>query len=118
MTSPMMTGQIQAHAQSGNERQLQPRVVAAAREFEAQMMKELLRPLTASTMPGGEAESTGSNTALQDFATEALGRALSAQGGLGISGRLLQALFRCGTSPEAVQNGDALSMAGHKTHPE
>ena len=68
----------------------QPRLVAAAHEFEAQMMKELLKPLEQSSLSseGSEGEE-GSGGALGEFATEALGTSLSRHGGLGIANRIL-----------------------------
>jgi Rod binding domain-containing protein len=74
----------------------QPRLVRAAHEFEAQMMKELLKPLnqsdalTASGEDGDEDE--GSGGALGEFASEALGRALSDGGGFGIATSIVKQL--------------------------
>jgi Rod binding domain-containing protein len=77
----------------------QPRLVNAAHEFEAQMMKELMKPLTKGAAPGGADEddddsgdSFGSAGALGDFASEAMARALSEQGGFGIADRLIAQL--------------------------
>ncbi len=67
----------------------QPRLVRAAHEFEAQMMKELLKPLTASDSLTGTDGDSGSNGALGDYAREALGRAISNAGGFGIANRIL-----------------------------
>ena len=80
----------------------QPRLVRAAHEFEAQMMKELLKPMTAGSSLGGDDEdsSSGSGGALGEFATEALGRALSEQGGLGIANRILQDVSHSGNRHE------------------
>jgi Rod binding domain-containing protein len=70
-----------------------PRLVNAAHEFEAQMMKELLKPMT-----GGDAltndgdEDQGSGGALGEFASEALGRALSDRGGFGIATSIVKEL--------------------------
>ena len=52
----------------------QPRLVRAAHEFEAQMMKELMNPLTSGTTLGGEDDdsSSGSGGALGEFAGETL----------------------------------------------
>ena len=55
-----------------------PRLVRAAHEFEAQMMKELLKPMTGSdALTGaedGDSDSgAGSGGALGEFASEALG---------------------------------------------
>ncbi len=83
----------------------QPRLVKAAHEFEAQMMKELLKPMTsASGLSEDEDDSdTGSSGALGEFATEALGRALSEQGGLGIAKSILQDLSRSGNASHPAQ---------------
>jgi Rod binding domain-containing protein len=67
----------------------QPRLVRAAHEFEAQMMKELLKPLTAGDGLTGSETDTGSTGALGDYASEALGRALSEAGGFGIASRIV-----------------------------
>jgi hypothetical protein len=76
----------------------QPRLVKAAHEFEAQMMKELMAPLTKdSTVPdvaGGSGgieddQDSGSSGALGSFASEALGKALSEAGGFGIAHQIL-----------------------------
>jgi Rod binding domain-containing protein len=70
----------------------QPRLVRAAHEFEAQMMKELFKPMTEDDAEGQE-ESAG---VLREFACEALGRGLSDAGGLGIADRIVQDLSRSG----------------------
>jgi Rod binding domain-containing protein len=77
-----------------------PRLVRAAREFEGQMMKELLKPMTqASGLTGEEAdESEGSGGVLGEFACEALGQALSQRGGFGIADRIIEQLSHSGSS--------------------
>jgi Rod binding domain-containing protein len=77
----------------------QPRLVKAAHEFEAQMMKELLRPMTGmSNLLGEEEEETaaGSGNALSEYSAEALAGALSQQGGFGIADRIVRDLSRDG----------------------
>ena len=77
---------------------LAPRLMHAAHEFEAQMMKELLKPIAAGnslTVEGSDAEE-GSGGVLGDFASESLGRALSEQGGLGIATSILRSLSHLG----------------------
>ena len=81
-----------------------PRLVSAAHEFEAQMMKELIQPLNRGGslgVPGSDSGSdadtdsdddSGSTGALGQFASEALGRALSERGGLGIATSILKQL--------------------------
>jgi flagellar protein FlgJ len=89
----LVTGEGQAAAS--------PRLVRAAQEFEGQMMKELLTPMT-----GGDAltftedddsdSGAGSGGALGEFASEALGKALSERGGFGIADRIVRELSRSG----------------------
>jgi Rod binding domain-containing protein len=69
-----------------------PRLVKAAHEFEGQMMKELLKPMTSNdALTGSDDDSdSGSNGALGEFASEALGRALSDRGGFGIANQIVR----------------------------
>lgn len=89
------------HATAGQTPQ--PRLVRAAHEFEAQMMKELMKPLNqGSSLPGTDGdgdEDSGSGGALGEFASEALGRALSEHGGFGIASSIVKQL-----SPQASPN--------------
>jgi len=84
----------------------QPRLVRAAHEFEAQMMQELMKPLTRGSSLTGEDEdsgdSSGSSGALGEFATEALGRALSERGGFGIAKSVLKDLSHSGSKSNSV----------------
>ena len=75
-----------------------PRLARAAREFEAQMMKELLAPMNqrSALFEDCGGEETG---VLGEFASESLAGALSARGGLGIADRIVQALSRSGHTP-------------------
>lgn len=81
------------------------RILKASREFEAQMVKELLRPLTAYTVPGtgDEEQATGSTSVLGDFASEALARAMSDRGGFGIAARIAHELSRSQSQHEPVR---------------
>ncbi|MDR3725798.1 MAG: hypothetical protein P4K86_02025 [Terracidiphilus sp.] len=79
---------------NGNMTTPQPRLVKAAHEFEAQMMKELMKPMTGGNSLTGEEDDSGS--ALGEFASEALGRALSEQGGFGIANRIVKDLSHAG----------------------
>jgi Rod binding domain-containing protein len=82
----------------------QPRLVRAAHEFEAQMMKELIEPLNhGNSLTGADAEAdddSGSGGALGEFANEALGRAMSEHGGFGIATSIVKQLSHAGS-----QNG-------------
>jgi Rod binding domain-containing protein len=74
-----------------------PRFVRAAQEFEAQMMKELLKPMACQDALLGDADDDGGDAgALGEFASEALGQAISRNGGFGIAGRIVQEISRSG----------------------
>jgi flagellar protein FlgJ len=94
------TGAATAATGSGSAAAPQPRLVRAAHEFEAQMMKELMKPMThGSSLTGADEDSdsdSGSGGALGEFASEALGRALSDQGGFGIASRIVKDLSHSG----------------------
>jgi Rod binding domain-containing protein len=66
-------------------------LVHAAHEFEGQLMKELLRPLTDSDA-NADGDDAGSSGALGEFAAEAMGQALSMRGGFGIADRIVREL--------------------------
>jgi len=70
----------------------QPRLVKAAHEFEAAMMKELMAPLEPGHDSLDSKEEDGSFSALSSFAGEALGKALSEHGGFGIARSIIHQL--------------------------
>jgi len=76
----------------------QPRLVKAAHEFEGQMMKELLQPMTAkdAMLRSDDETDAGSGGALGEFASETLGRALSEGGGFGIANQIIHDLASSG----------------------
>jgi Rod binding domain-containing protein len=98
-------------AAAGNSVTPQPRLVKAAHEFEAQMMKELMKPLNhGTTLTGADADAdddSRSAGALGEFASEALGKALSEQGGFGIASSIIKHL-----STPADRNG-TVSVIGN-----
>jgi Rod binding domain-containing protein len=77
----------------------EPRLVRASHQFEAQMMKELLEPMT---RPGALCgDSDGNETGvLGEFASESLAGALSAGGGFGIADRIVHTLSHSGNRSE------------------
>jgi Rod binding domain-containing protein len=68
-----------------------PKLVNAAHEFEASLMKELMAPLLPGHDLSGEDEE-GSASALGEFAGEALAKAISEHGGFGIASGILRQL--------------------------
>ncbi len=72
-----------------------PKLEHAAHEFEAQMMKELMKPMTRTDNlgdSGDEDEDAGSGSALGEFAAEAMAQAISERGGFGVADRILREL--------------------------
>ncbi len=67
-----------------------PRLVKAAHEFEAMMMKELMAPLTPGRGLLEQEDDSGSSSALRDFAAEAMGKAISDNGGFGLARAIVQ----------------------------
>jgi Rod binding domain-containing protein len=99
--------------------------VRAAHEFEAQMMKELLKPMTAGGSLTGEddgadadlSSGSGSGSALSEFASEALGKALSERGGFGIADRIVRDLSHSGNRGETGKvTGNQHGNTGIRTH--
>ncbi len=91
-----------------------PKLVRAAHEFEGQMMQQLLKPMMSSSDPlTGDEEESGSGGTLGEFATEALGQALSQQGGLGIANEIIKELSHTGT---AAGNGNHLGKVTRNLH--
>jgi hypothetical protein len=101
-----------------------PKLVHAAHEFEAQMMKELLAPMTGSDPlfgdpdddDGGDGGSglalgsgSGSGGALADFASEALGQALSERGGFGIANKIIRQLAPVSSRPKGEKSTEKLT---------
>ncbi len=89
---------------SGAQAAPPPRLVHAAHEFEAQMMQELLKPMTKGNgLDGEDGTASGSGSALGEFASEALGRALSDRGGFGIANGIIRELSHSGNKPVTGQ---------------
>jgi Rod binding domain-containing protein len=102
-----------------------PKLVRATHEFEAQMMKELLKPMTAGGSLTGEddgadadlSSGSGSGSALSEFASEALGKALSERGGFGIADRIVRDLSHSGNRGETGKvTGNQHGNTGIRTH--
>lgn len=84
--------------------QPEPRLVRAAHEFEGQMMQELLKPLhSGDALYGDSDDDAQSAGALGDFASEALGKALSQAGGFGVADRIVQQVSRSGQASGAAK---------------
>ncbi len=96
-------GTVGAVAANQTESAPPPRLVRAAHEFEGQLMSELLKPMTRSDGLTGDESDSGSGGALGEFASEALGRALSEQGGFGIATSIVRSLSHSGNSSQSAE---------------
>lgn len=81
---------------SQNPASVSPRLRQAAEEFEAQMMKELLQPLSHAEGAENGEEQGGFEEALGSYSLDALGTAISKSGGLGIAKEILAHFSRNG----------------------
>ena len=99
---------VQGVAGAQNTRTSEPRMVRAAHEFEAQMMKELLAPMTRTGALFGADDEEDAGI-LGEFASESLAGALSAGGGLGIANRIIHALSH---DPVQAQSPSGPKQAG------
>ena len=96
----MMTAAMGGPGGASNGGVPEPRLVRAAHEFEAQMMKELLKPMTeASAFADSDGNETG---VLGEFASESLAGALSAGGGFGIANRIVHTLSHSGNRSQSA----------------
>lgn len=114
-----MAVQLNAGIGGAPRDELSPRLVHAAHEFEAQMMKELLKPMTGfDGLTGEDSDAgTGSEGAMGEFASEALGRALSERGGLGIATSILHSVSRSGKTSQSepvISNRDKDTGIGNR----
>jgi Rod binding domain-containing protein len=106
-------------ANSPEARNVPPmRLVKAAHEFEAQLMKEMLKPLTTGEGFCGDGTDSGSGCVLQDFAGEALGQALSEHGGLGIAESIVRSISRLGNDSRIETVQGARSVPAPETFPD
>ncbi len=105
-----------------------PKLVKAAHEFEAQMMKELLAPMTGADADddalfgeGDDAQASGpalgsgsgSGGALAGFASEALGQALSERGGFGIADQIIRQLGASADAPAGARVTSKVTQSLH-----
>jgi flagellar protein FlgJ len=75
------------HGPVGLETQKSSKLVEAAQQFEAMLMQELLKPMRAGQSAWGEGAKSDDSAAdtISSFGTEAVAKAMSKGGGLGIA---------------------------------
>jgi len=71
---------------------LDPKLVDGARQFEAMMLEQMLKPMHFGSSPdaAGEEDSQGSNDTLSGFGTEAVARALAGGKGFGLARQIIR----------------------------
>jgi len=79
-----------------------PKLVSAAHEFEASLMKEFLKPLQHDSLFADEGDkadddASGSAGTLMSYGAEAMAKAISEQGGFGIAQKILDH-FKAGSN--------------------
>jgi len=108
---------------------LDPKLVVAAHQFEASLMAELLKPLSSDDLFSEDDESgaaagavsnltssaDGSGGALLSFGTEALAKAISDKGGLGIAQRVLDHFEAAARAKEAEGGPHPAGLVAKKT---
>jgi Rod binding domain-containing protein len=92
----------------GTDGTVSPRVKAAAHEFEASLMKELLEPMQKQSLFADEKDGddeggvdSGSGNALMSFGSEAMAKAISERGGFGIATKLIEHFQKSGRKSDA-----------------
>lgn len=96
----------------------EPRLIRAAHEFEGQLLKELLKPMTSGGAPGDEPTEDGPQGILGEFASEALAKALSERGGFGIADGIIHRLSRSGNhrGTEAVTGNSHFEISRFRSN--
>lgn len=69
-----------------------PRLVDGARQFEAMMLEQMLKPMHFGSSPdaAGDADAGGSNDTLSGFGTAAVARALAGGNGFGLARQIVR----------------------------
>jgi Rod binding domain-containing protein len=86
-------------ASTSVETERKSRLKKAAGEFEAQMMSELLKPMQSDPLFAESEDANGSSATIQGMATQALGQAMAAQGGIGIAAKVMHSVS---TQPKKI----------------
>jgi Rod binding domain-containing protein len=103
MQNTAVLGAAQDDGTSVSDRQRTAKLADGARQFEAMMLQEMLKPLKFGDAPGsGDGdEEGGANGTLQSYGTEALAKSIASQGGFGIARKIIQQV----TAEDVVKRG-------------
>jgi peptidoglycan hydrolase FlgJ len=75
---------------TSNEVQGRSKLTDAAHQFEAMLLQELLKPLQTEDGGWGEEKFDGASDTITSFGTEAVAKAISESGGLGIARQVIR----------------------------
>lgn len=100
MTTVTLDGVNTNFSNAGAQRQ--SKLADAAQQFEAMMLQELLKPMRSGEDDlSGEKNEDSSMDTISSFGTEAVAKAISKSGGLGIARQIIQQLSAKELPPES-----------------
>jgi peptidoglycan hydrolase FlgJ len=84
-------GDLASQAATGTDKQTNAKLVDAAQQFESMLMQEMLKPLRSGedSWDDDKKEDSASDT-ISSFGTEAVAKAISKDGGLGIAKQVIR----------------------------
>jgi Rod binding domain-containing protein len=86
-----ITSDLSSQSSVGAEKQKNSKLVDAAQQFEAMLMQEMLKPMRAGQNDWSEEKSDDSaSDTISSFGTEAVAKAISKGGGLGIAKQVVR----------------------------
>jgi len=89
--TPVFSSQVS----TGAEKQKDSKLVDAAQQFEAMLMQEMLKPMRAGQNDwSGEKSDDSAADTISSFGTEAVAKAISKGGGLGIARQVVRQVTR------------------------
>ena len=90
-----ITSELSTQTSASTERKNDPKLVDAAQQFEAMLMQEMLKPMQAGQNSWDKEKSDdGAADTLSSFGMEAVAKAISKRGGLGIANQVVRQVER------------------------
>lgn len=91
----------------GSAGKVDPKLVDGARQFEAMMLEQMLKPMHFGASPdkAGDEDAAGSNDTLSGFGTAAVARALAGGGGFGLARQIIRQVSAEHEARAAEQGG-------------
>ena len=90
-----ITSDFSSQVSTGTEKQKNSKLADAAQQFEAMLMQEMLKPMRAGQNDwSGEKSDDSAADTISTFGTEAVAKAISKGGGLGIARQVVRQITR------------------------